>query len=193
MIRRYLPSEVEQGSEKWHELRNKLLTGTDAYAILANKGYEFILRDKQKSVFSGNYYTERGHRLEDEARIIYSDAIEKVEVFGFITNDQYPLCGYSPDGLVGCPEEGLWECKAFKNDRHVKVNKELDAHVLAQIQFGLLITELPWCDLTLYDPDMEELNDKFLVQRIFPDKDIQNKLKEKLKIFEQQKVDFASK
>ena len=81
---------------------------------------------------------------------------EKVEEMGFITNSKYPNAGYSPDGLIG--ENGLWECKAFKEERHLKVFENLDAGILAQIQFGLLITERDWCDLTLFNPDIEDIS-----------------------------------
>lgn len=182
MITYYAPEEIPQGSKKWHEVRNGLLTGTDAYDILQGKDLDYILKVKNSSTFTGNYYTRRGHILENEAREIYSETIQPVRTMGFIVNDKYPKCGFSPDGLIlkeNCKSvyDGLWECKAFNEKRHLKVYESLDDHVLAQIQFGLMITELSWCDLTLYNPDIEDIENVFLVKRVYADKTIQNRLK----------------
>lgn len=178
MLKIFYPDEIKQGTDEWHALREGLITGTDAYDVLYGKSYQQIIAKKSNNSFSGNYYTRRGHALEDEAREIYSEVYQPIIEIGFVKNDKYPLCGYSPDGFIG--KDGLWECKAFNETRHLKVYKELDVHVLAQIQFGLLITELPWCDLTLYNPDIEDIDKTFLVKRVYPDKGIQDNLKEKL-------------
>lgn len=186
MIELFYPDEVKQGSPEWHELRNGLLTGTDAYDILNGKGYEQIIAKKVNNSWSGNYYTRRGHVLEEEARGIYSEVYNPITEIGFVKNDKFPLCGYSPDGFIGGGEEcGLWECKAFNPERHLKVAENLDSHIVAQIQFGLMVTEFEWCDLTLYNPDVENLDEKFIVKRIFANMDIQNALKENLEKFAQ--------
>lgn len=179
MIRFYSTDEIEQGSPEWHKIREGLLTGTDAYDLLNGKSYQEIISKKQNNSFGGNYYTRRGHILEEEAREIYSEVYNKVKEFGFITNDDYPACGYSPDGVICAKDRqtGLWECKAFNEERHLKVYEGLDAHILAQVQFGMLITELPWCDLTLYNPDIEDWEKRFLVRRINASPEIQNRLK----------------
>lgn len=177
MIKFYSTNEIKQGTPEWHKIREGLLTGTDAYDILNGKSYDTIISQNVNNNFNGNYYTRRGHILEDEAREIYSEVYTKVQEFGFIKNDKYPICGYSPDGIIGEQEhDGLWECKAFNKERHLKVYKNLDPHVLAQIQFGLLITELPWCDLTLYNPDMDDIKETFLVKRIYPMEGIRKNL-----------------
>lgn len=171
MIKYYKTNEVEQGTPLWHSLREGLLTGTNAYDIILNKSYEHIITSKKNNNFTGNYYTRRGHTLENEARELYSEVYNKIVEYGFITNSEHPKCGYSPDGIIeneNGEKLGLWECKAFNKERHLKVYKSLDSHVLAQIQFGLYLTGLPWCDLTLYNPDMDDINDTFLVRRITP-------------------------
>lgn len=182
MIKYFSTDEIKQGTPEWHKIREGLLTGTDAYDILDGKSYQEIISKKVNNNFTGNYYTRRGRILEDEAREIYSEVYSKVQEFGFIKNDKYPLCGYSPDGIITQEKNniGLWECKAFNKERHPKVYKSLDAHVLAQIQFGLMMTELPWCDLTLYNPDMENIEDTFLIKRIYPMREVIDHLIEAL-------------
>lgn len=179
MIRYYTNDEVQQGTAEWHALRDGLITGTDAFDVLRGKGLEQILYTKKNNNFTGNYYTRRGHALENEAREIYSHVFNKVLEFGFVKNTDYPICGYSPDGIIvddNGNKIGLWECKAFNKERHMKVYKGSDAHILAQVQFGLMMTKLPWCDLTLYNPDMEDANDAMLIKRIYPSDEIQYNL-----------------
>lgn len=180
MIKIYSEDEVKQGTDEWLQLRAGKVTGTDAYSLIRGKSIEEILDTKSHSHFKGNYYTRRGHILEDEAKEIYTQAYEKVENAGFITNDKYPQAGYSPDGLVG--EDGLVECKAFQPARHLKVYKNLDASILAQIQFGLFVSERKWCDLILYNPDMPEVEQCFLTKRIYPFEETQKIFENLLKI-----------
>lgn len=182
MIRYYTEKEIPQGSELWHEVRNGLITGTTAYDLLTGLTIDECLTKKESDTFTGNYYTKRGTLLEDEAKEIYSELYEKVTNFGFVINDKYPKTGYSPDGIV-CKDEVpayLIECKCLTPERHLSVYQSLDAHYYAQIQLGLLITELPYCDLILYNPDIEETELSFLTRRIYPDQKIHKRLKELL-------------
>lgn len=179
MIHIYTDDQIPQGSDEWHAIRNGKVTGTDGYDLLRGKTISEIIEHKLNArPFRGNYYTKRGHILEDEARDIYSDVYAPITKVGFVTNDAYPMAGVSPDGLIGT--DGYWECKAFNDAKHLEVYRNLDAHVLAQIQFGLMITERKWCDLTLFNPDMPRVEQQFLIRRIYPRDDIQKKFKEAL-------------
>lgn len=171
--------EIPQGTPEWHELRNGKVSATDAYDLLHGKPIEEILFAKQNNSFRGNYYTRRGHILEDEAKSIYSEIYEPLENFGFIENDKYPNAGFSPDGVT-VSRTGLVECKAFNEKRHLAVFKNLDAHILAQIQFQLFISEFDWCDLVLYNPELSP-EDAFLVRRVFPDQELFKKFQKLLK------------
>ena len=161
-------SEIEQGSPEWHHLRRNRITGTSAYKVLQGKTVDEVINSlkKQKS-FHGNYYTQRGHVLEAEARDIYSQANNtEVHEVGAIINSKYPRTLVSPDGIVGL--DGLIEVKCFQPKRHLKVYKTLDPAILAQIQFGLFVSEREWCDLLLYNPEMPDTKDCFLIRRIEP-------------------------
>lgn len=150
--------DVEQGTEEWQKLREKRYTGSNADKLLMHY-------DKLKIVdgvvskyslteitgFSGNFYTKRGHALEEEAIDLYEAYTErKVARPGFITNSKYPVCGYSPDGLDDIP---LIEVKALNNEKHLSITKDdIPLKILAQIIFGLVITERPKAKLLLYNP-----------------------------------------
>ena len=93
--------KVEQGSEEWKKLRSQYITATDVYNLLQGQSIQQILQQKANNTFRGNYYTERGHILEEEAKEIYSKVYQPTRNVGFVINDKYPLVGMSPDGLVG--------------------------------------------------------------------------------------------
>ena len=169
-------NQLEQNSQEWLELRNNFVTGTDAYDLLNGKSISEILDKKRNDHFQGNRFTERGHRLEPEAKEIYSALFEPVQNVGFVVNDKFPFCGVSPDGLVG--EKGLVEVKAFNEKRHFAVFQNLDSHIIAQTQYQLFVTEREWVDLVLYNPDIEDPHKAFLTRRLFPNPPIQYKLEE---------------
>lgn len=101
-----------------------------------------------------NTAMERGITLEAEARDAYcfeTGAI--VHEVGFITYDQLPNTGASPDGLIG--EDGLLEIKcpmaqgkhlaALQRDEHAK-------EYSWQLQHQLMVTQRQWVDIVSYDP-----------------------------------------
>lgn len=150
--------DVEQGTEEWQELRRiHPFTGSGAAKVL-----RFGVIEYSKAItdgFKGNFYTKRGHILEDEAIELY-EAIHGRQVLrpGFVTNTHCPGCGYSPDGLdclsILQPGAILLEVKCFNVERHKAIAKgEIPVEILAQIHFGLLICNLRKARLILYNPE----------------------------------------
>ena len=155
---------LEQGSPEWLKLREDLYTGSGADKLLQHHGSVKIIDGVVSAYalteitgFTGNFYTKRGHILEDEAIELYQQ-IKKCEVMvspeaGFVTNSKFPTCGYSPDGLR---EDRTLECKAFNKEKHMKIYKgEIPLKVLAQVHFGMLICGKKLADLIIYNPDLE--------------------------------------
>lgn len=163
--------QINQNSDQWHEIRSGLITASNALDFLRKgmMGVAYIDSDgnttlktaaieKNKSDFGGNFSTERGHLLEVEALDLYRRIYEcEVLEVGFITNDKYPIFGYSPDGM-NVTEDGLVEVKAFNAKKHLKIQEEDDipTEVLAQIQFGMLVSEKKFCDVVFYHPPNKE-------------------------------------
>lgn len=190
---------VEQGTPEWHQLRDGLYTGSNADKLL-----KFGAIDYSKAAetgFGGNFYTRRGHKLEDEAIALYEQiAGRRVTRPGFVTNDAFPGCGYSPDGLDGgyaTNEDGsyrldrltgiLLEVKCFTEPKHLAIYEgETPFKILAQIHFGLFICGLKEARLIIYNPDMKDRAGNFDPHRalkIIPvkaNRNIANNFKNKL-------------
>jgi len=166
--------DLKQGTEVWQDLRKDRVSATDAYDLLNGKDQYTILTEKRANTFTGSVATERGHALEAEARQIYA-ITEGVEVkeAGAILNSEYPMAMCSPDGVVG--EDGLIEIKCFYKEHHEDAIENLDAHLIAQTQFQLLISERKWVDFVAYSPEEDE-DKAFVVKRFYPDPEIQEKL-----------------
>lgn len=100
--------------------------------------------------FGGNKFTDRGHRMEADARQDYAfvNAVE-IQQVGFIRNDDLRV-GYSPDGLIG--ENGAVEFKSKAPHLLIdwyKAGKVPPEH-LAQCQGGLWVSEREWIDIVGY-------------------------------------------
>lgn len=160
--------DIEQGTPEWIELRSGLYTGTSGDKLLADAAKTKIVDGitsryaaAENTGFGGNFFTKRGHILEEEAIELY-EAItgHTVSRPGFITNDRYPSCGYSPDGhddSLGI----LLEVKCFNEQKHLEIYHakhpigEIPRKILAQIYFGRLIWEKRRARLIIYNPDLE--------------------------------------
>lgn len=186
---------VEQGTDEWFELRLKYpLTASNAQAIGNNgKGLETLcwekIAEKYSSADKEKYVNKdllRGVELEPQARELYSlETGNDVEEIGFITDEKISkLGGASPDGLVN--KDGLLEIKAFADVKHFKAiidlrktgKFEIESQYIWQMQQQMLFTNRKWCDFVAYNPNYEQ---SLLIQRVFVDKDMQEKIKKGLK------------
>lgn len=156
-----------QNSPEWLALREGLYTGSNADKLLQGdrsvieKGISRKYAQAHDTGFGGNYFTKRGHILEDEAIELYETITgRKVDRPGFVTNSKYPIAGYSPDGL--CDDRTI-EVKSFKKERHYAMKKYVEFKVMAQVQFGELICERNLCDLLLYNPELPAEDALFIV------------------------------
>jgi hypothetical protein len=144
--------DVEQGSDEWHQLRAGKYTGSNAHKLLKYGARAYSLTEGKE--FGGNFWTKRGHLLEEEAIELY-ERIKgvKVERVGFVTNDKFPDCGYSPDGLR---EKEIIEVKCFDEPRHLRLLAgDIPLEIMAQVQFGMMICERRISKLVLYNPKLE--------------------------------------
>lgn len=170
---------VDQGSDDWHKAREGKYTGSNAYKLLGSNGATEYNRAVQTD-FTGNFHTERGHALEPQAVKLYERIQNvKVETTGYITNDKYPDCLYSPDGMVvewiqfdegveiTSDNPGLIEVKCFSIEKHMQlVRGDVPLKIKAQGHYGLFISEFKWFDLVAFNPSKElDVKDRFKIIR----------------------------
>jgi len=165
---------VKQGTDEWHGLRVQYPHTASLAYVLLTKGKHAA--SNKFGVRGTGFWAERGHILEDEAIDIYESVYGvKVERIGFVTNTEYPKCGWSPDGGIGLlivsvdgHRRGI-EVKCFKEEKHLACIDEIPTEVYAQCEFGEMIGELDDLDLIFYNPDIEDSSLCFKVHRLLPD------------------------
>lgn len=165
-LRIYTSEEIPQGSAEWHAARmgiptasefDKLLPGSRGKYLQSRRTYlmqvagEILLPADLPEEFS-SLYTDRGKRLEPEARDMYAflhgAAPEQV---GFATNGRK---GCSPDSIIG--DNGALEIKSKKPAFLLEAicdDAFVDEHK-AQCQGALLVLEREWIDLACYWPGL---------------------------------------
>lgn len=146
---------VEQGSEQWLKDREGKFTGSNAARLLSSFGAgTWALNAVGGNTFKGNFYTKRGHLLEDEAILLYNQIRGvTVEHCGYVTNDKFQYALYSPDGFL--PDRTV-EVKAFNPKKHLAMVKSLSIEIKAQSHFGQLILERKLTDVILYCPQPKD-------------------------------------
>ncbi len=166
---------LKQGSPEWHEKRANRITASNAYTLLT-KGVNSAVNGSGGEN-GGGFWAQRGHILEEEAIEIY-EAVFNTEVgrIGFITNTDFPYCGYSPDGFDDIP----LEVKCFKEEKHLASIKELPTEVVCQVQFGMMISETERAIVILYNPDIEDSEQCFFTIELKRDERLIANFKKKL-------------
>lgn len=172
--------DVEQGTERWYDLRMGRVTasqskeilvagksasglGAGALTLAVTKAAEFIT--KEDPYYVSNQHTERGHELEPLAVEDYEEeTFNETTVCGFITLGE--SCGYSPDRLVG--EDGLLEVKCPQQKEYLRIldgGKDKPEYI-SQVQYGLWVSGREWCDLVYFHPKFKK---KRVIKRITRD------------------------
>jgi putative phage-type endonuclease len=186
---------IIQQTPEWYDLRQRYpLTASNAQAIGNNgKGLETLVWEKLSERYSiaekeqiTSKDLDRGNELEPQAREIYQlETGNEVVQVGFVTDDEIsPVGGASPDGLVN--DDGLFETKAFADTKHFKAivdfkktgTFEIESQYQWQMQMQMLFTGRSWCDFAPYNPNFKQ---SLLIQRVYPDPEMQQKLREGLK------------
>lgn len=182
---------VEQKSDEWFALRNKYpLTASEAQAIgNQGKGLETLVWEKLAERYSNgdkekytNKDLERGVELEPLAGEMYElQTGNKVINVGFVINEDISnVGGASPDKMI-VGQKGLVEIKCFEDKKHFKniVNGlEIESQYMWQMQMQMMFTETEFVDFATYNPNFKQ---NLLIKRVFPDKEMQEKIRGGLK------------
>lgn len=180
MIHKYF--DVVQGSQEWLDLRVGRVTCSNALDVM-NRGVNACLAANVAAAKrlkpNGNAYAERGHVIEHEYKEEFNRTLEegglKLEECGFITNDDYPNAGYSPDGLIVNDKGELLSFAEFKAYNDITIDPQtrqprlsckhrnacrsmldIPPACIAQCNMAMVLTETDSMYLFLCNPDAQK-------------------------------------
>lgn len=155
---------LKQGTPEWFAVRLGKFTASEAQAIAtAGKGLDTLVFKKVAERLTGKLadeqYTnpdiERGHTLEDDARLSYElETGRLVKVVGFCELNEDVGC--SPDGLVG--DDGMIEIKSKNDINFVKemYYDQIDPAHFWQMQMQMYVADRKWNDYTVFNPNFKK-------------------------------------
>lgn len=172
-------SDIEQGTDAWHDIRRGLLTAsvvgkllTPTLKVAENDHSRGLTQTLVAERITG--WTEtapmtsdmwRGVESEPFARDKYAEHFAPVAEVGFMVREEEGWrLGFSPDGLVG--DDGLIEIKAPRAKTHLRtiLTDAVPSQYMAQCQAGLLVTGREWIDFVSFCGGMP-----LYVKRVLPD------------------------
>ena len=166
---------AEQRSQEWLDLRENMITASDAASAIGESPYEsedaFVKKKVLRTKWAGNEATAHGTLLEPIVREMYDQKYNrKSHEIGLVQHRDYPWLGASPDGVT---EDGiLVEIKCPKSR---KITSNVPKHYWPQVQLQLEITDLEECDFVQYRPAQIEDGvlrspEEFVVVRVHRDR-----------------------
>ena len=164
---------AEQRSQEWLDLRENMITASDAASAIGESRYEsedaFVKKKVLRTKWAGNAATEHGTRLEPFVRDLYDQTFSrKSHEIGLVQHRDYPWLGASPDGVT---EDGI--LVEIKCPMSRKIEAKVPKHYLPQVQLQLEITDLEECDFVQYRPASAEgaRPEEFVVVRVYRDRE----------------------
>ena len=172
--------ELHQGTPEWLATRCGLITASEVDRVITEKKLE-LSKGKGETVYpdylfqkAAERYTgrvtksfssfdmDRGSFEEPLARDLYEQNYQPVDECGFIRDAERKI-GFSPDGLTG---DGFIEikCRDQKFQMETFYIGKTPLEYMMQIQFGLYVSGLKYCDFIQYSNGMA-----LFVDRVFPD------------------------
>lgn len=167
---------AEQRSQEWLDLRENMITASDAASAIGESRYEsedsFVKKKVLRTKWAGNAATEHGTRLEPFVRDLYDQKFNrKSHEIGLVQHREYPWLGASPDGVT---EDGI--LVEIKCPMSRKIEPNVPKHYWPQVQLQLEITDLEECDFVQYRPASVEdgvvsKQEEFVVVRVHRDRE----------------------
>ena len=157
LISRLQKSSIEQRSDEWYKVRQKLITASDCGVIL---GYNTLsstnklITTKLNNVKFENVYTRHGQYYESKAIKIFEKKYKKkVYDVGLLQHKKHKFLGASPDGIVS--NHYLVEIKCPYTRR---LSGAISLNYFAQVQLQLEVANLEKC--YFYECVFKEVNTK---------------------------------
>lgn len=105
-----------------------------------------------------------------------------VDVCGFFDHPTIPMCGASPDRLVGA--DGLVEIKCPNTATHIDtlLDDFVPANYVLQMQWQMACTGRKWCDFVSFDPRLPERL-RLFIARVRRDEEKIAELEKEVRLF----------
>jgi putative phage-type endonuclease len=151
---------MEQGSEDWFRARKGRLTASQMAKVITPTGklssqWEKLairlagecVKPNEIPAFLGNIHTDRGHEMEPVAREWFAEwSGLDVRTVGFVTKDDNPVLGCSPDALIykkDKPVCGLEiKCPLIENHALYHYEGGVPEQYRAQVHGSMVVTGL---------------------------------------------------
>lgn len=149
---------LEQRSKEWFELRLGRVGGSEAIGLSTPARLKTIVWLKASEQLTGivnpdNYKSkdmERGELLEPEARAHFeANYFIDLDVPGYITNKDYPMAGWSPDGIADENKIGF-ELKCPRAKTHVQIAIENQVPKEYVFQVAQIFNIVPTIDVVYF-------------------------------------------
>ncbi len=152
--------DMDQGSEDWFRARKGRLTASQMAKVITPTGklssqWEKLairlagecVKPNEIPAFLGNIHTDRGHELEPVARDWFAEwSGLDVRTVGFVTKDDNPVLGCSPDALIykkDKPVCGLEiKCPLIENHALYHYEGGVPEQYRAQVHGSMVVTGL---------------------------------------------------
>ena len=189
--------EVVQGTPEWHALRCGKVTASRIDDVMAKgkgdaesasrRNYRMELVVERRTGIQQEGFVSRdmilGQEREPIARARYEVARGVlVREVSFIDHRSIPMCGASPDGLVG--DDGMLELKCPKAATHYGyiMGNKVPADYQLQMLWQMECANRKWVDFGSYCPEFDRDRQLF-IRRFYRDD-------ERLKVIREAVVDF---
>jgi putative phage-type endonuclease len=151
---------MDQGSEDWFRARKGRLTASQMSKVITPTGklssqWEKLairlagecVKPNELPAFIGNIHTDRGHEMEPVAREWFTEwSGLDVRTVGFVTKDDNPVLGCSPDALIykkDKPVCGLEiKCPLIENHALYHYEGGVPEQYRAQVHGSMVVTGL---------------------------------------------------
>jgi len=187
---------MEQRTDEWKQARCGKITASRWYDIFSTTktGYAAsranyaseLACERLTGIPSEHYVSkdmERGTERESGARVAYEMITGNlVEEVAFIDHPKIPMCGASPDGLIG--SDGGLEIKCPNPTTHFKLltGGAIDQSYVYQMVGGMMCTGRTWWDFCDYNPDYPD-NLQIFIKRFYLKDFAVNQIEEGLRKF----------
>lgn len=170
---------IKQNTPEWLESRLKYATGSNAFILLTD-GVKAAIAKNNSNGFAGNFWTARGHVLEEECVELYGAIYDtKLLRIGVVRNTRYRNAQCSPDA-EDTKIDALIEIKCLATKNHLIEIENPSAKYIAQANFNALICSRKKALLVFYCPDENIKPEKQFVVVDVTNKKIQSNIKRRL-------------